>query len=246
MDISSTFRMDGLTILVTGASGAIGQAIAVACAEAGSQVIIHGRDTAILSELIKILPGTGHQVMTADFNNISEIFELADSCPLINGIVHNAGIHGVAPMHLVSTKQIEQVQQINYTAPVALTQRILFKKKLAPGGSILFISSIAAKTGTHGVGPYSGSKSAILGMMKPLALEVAKRKIRVNALCPGIVRAGLFKGQEDWLDKEVAPKYPLGLGEPEDIAHAAVFFMSKASEKITGSEFNLDGGIPFI
>jgi nucleoside-diphosphate-sugar epimerase len=101
------------------------------------------------------------------------------------------------------------------------------------------------ETPLHPNSPYSASKAAILGAMKPLALEVSKHKIRVNALCPGVVRGGLFRGQEEWLDKEVAPTYPLGLGEPEDVAHASVFFMSRASSKVTGTDFSIDGGVPF-
>ena len=81
--------------------------------------------------------------------------------------------------------------------------------------------------------------------MRPLALEVAKHGIRVNALCPGIVVTPLFKDQEDWLRDEIAPGYPLGLGKPEDIAYASVFFMSRASSKITGTSFSIDGGVPF-
>lgn len=127
-----------------------------------------------------------------------------------------------------------------------LTQRLLWKKRLRKGASVLFMSSIAAKAGKAGVGPYSGSKAALLGIMRPLALEVAKHGIRVNALCPGIVVTPLFAGNQDWLRDEVASSYPLGLGQPEDIAHAAVFYLSRASRKITGTAFSIDGGVTFI
>jgi NAD(P)-dependent dehydrogenase (short-subunit alcohol dehydrogenase family) len=126
---------------------------------------------------------------------------------------------------------------------MTLTQRLLMKRKIHTGGSILFMSSIAAHTGKVGVGPYSGSKAALLGSMRPLALEVAKHGIRVNALSPGIVRTPLFEGNEDWLNNEVAANYPLGLGDPEDIANAAVFFLSDSSRKITGIDLSIDGGV---
>jgi NAD(P)-dependent dehydrogenase (short-subunit alcohol dehydrogenase family) len=245
MTAYSLFRLDGLKILVTGASNGLGRAIAIACAEAGASIILHGRSLDRLNEVALQLSGTGHKIFSADFSNSSQIVELADFCTDLNGIVHCAGVHGVAPMHLVQSKFLNDVMQVNFFAPIILTQRLLLKKKILPTASILFISSIASKTGKHGVGPYSASKAATLGAMRPLALEVSKHNIRVNALCPGVVRGGLFKGQEDWLDKEVAPTYPLGLGEPEDVAHAAVFFMSRASSKVTGTDFSIDGGVPF-
>jgi NAD(P)-dependent dehydrogenase (short-subunit alcohol dehydrogenase family) len=146
-------------------------------------------------------------------------------------------------MRMVQSTMLEQVFQVNYIAPVTLTQRLLIKKKIQPGGSIVFMSSIAANTGKVGLGPYAGSKAALLGSMRPLALEVAKHGIRVNALCPGIVRTPLFS--DDYLrNEELVRSYPLGLGEPEDVAHAAVFFLSDASRKITGVSFSIDGGVP--
>jgi NAD(P)-dependent dehydrogenase (short-subunit alcohol dehydrogenase family) len=239
------FSLGSKTILVTGASSGIGRAVAVACANAGAHVILHGRDPARLEESLKGMPGVGHTVLQGDLQDPDAVLSLGDQCPNLNGVVHCAGVHGVAPIRLVQREMLMRVFQINYIAPVTLTQRLLQKKKILAGGSILFISSIAAHSGKVGVGPYSGSKAALLGTMRPLALEVAKHGVRVNALCPGIVRTPLFAGNEDWLNSEVVKSYPLGLGEPEDIGHASVFFLSDASRKITGVDFSIDGGVPF-
>jgi NAD(P)-dependent dehydrogenase (short-subunit alcohol dehydrogenase family) len=186
----------------------------------------------------------GHVAILGDLQKQEEVMSLADQSPALNGVVHCAGIYGVAPMRLVQLDLLQRVFQINYFAPMTLTQRLLIKKKIQHGGSVLFMSSIAANTGRAGVGPYSGSKAALLGSMRPLALEVAKHGIRANALCPGIVRTPIFSGQEQWLTDEVEKTYPLGLGQPEDVAHAAVFFMADASKKITGTAFSIDGGVP--
>jgi len=245
MSAAELFRLDGFNILVTGASSGIGRAVAFACAHAGAKLIITGRDEQRLKEVVVGMPGTGHQMFCVDLKKHDQLFHLADNCPQLHGVVHSAGVHGVAPMRLVQFSMLEQVFSINYYAPVILTQRLLIRKKISSGGSILFISSIAAKTGKHGMGPYSGTKAALLGTMRPLALEVAKHGIRVNSLCPGIVRTPLFTGQEDWLNEEVVSSYPLGLGEPEDIANSAVFFLSQASSKITGVDFSIDGGVVF-
>lgn len=243
MSAATLFTLTSKLILVTGASSGIGRAVALACAEAGAGVILHGRDSERLQESIDALPGTGHQVLRGDLRDQKDVLALGDQCPALHGVVHCAGIDGVAPMRMVQSTMLEQVFQVNYIAPVTLTQRLLIKKKIQPGGSIVFMSSIAANTGKVGLGPYAGSKAALLGSMRPLALEVAKHGIRVNALCPGIVRTPLFS--DDYLrNEELVRSYPLGLGEPEDVAHAAVFFLSDASRKITGVSFSLDGGVP--
>lgn len=245
MNAYSRFRLDQKTVLVTGASSGIGQSIVQMCSDAGATVILHGRNKERLVNIQSSLSKLDHVIFSGDLTNSSDISTLVDNCPPLDGVVHSAGIHGVAPMRLVQAKMLEDVFQINYIAPMSLTQKLLFKKKIRSNGSILFISSIAAKTGKVGVGPYSGSKAALLGSMRPLALEVAKHGIRVNALCPGIVKTPLFQGQDEWLNDEVAASYPLGLGEPEDVAHAAVFFLADASRMITGVDFSIDGGVPF-
>jgi NAD(P)-dependent dehydrogenase (short-subunit alcohol dehydrogenase family) len=244
MHVSDVYTLRDKPVLVTGASSGIGQAVALACAQAGARVVLHGRDPARLQASWQALPGDGHQVLQGDLQNQDAVMALADQCPTLHGVVHCAGIDGVAPMRLVQSEMLLRVFQVNYIAPMTLTQRLLLKKKVQSGGSILFMSSIAANTGRAGVGPYSGSKAALLGSMRPLALEVAKHGIRVNALCPGIVRTPIFSGQEQWLTDEVEKSYPLGLGEPEDVAHASVFFLSDASRKITGTAFSIDGGVP--
>jgi len=244
MNAVTPFNLTSKLILVTGSSSGIGRAVALACAEAGAHVVLHGRDPDRLQAVWQALPGTGHQVLQGDLQDQDQVMALGDHCPNLHGVVHCAGIDGVAPMRLVQSAMLQRVFQVNYMAPVTLTQRLLIKKKIQPGGSIVFMSSIAAHTGRAGVGPYSGSKAALLGTMRPLALEVAKHGIRVNALCPGIVRTPIFSGQEQWLTEEVEKSYPLGLGEPEDVAHAAVFFLADASRKITGASFSIAGGVP--
>jgi NAD(P)-dependent dehydrogenase (short-subunit alcohol dehydrogenase family) len=120
----------------------------------------------------------------------------------------------------------------------------LFKKSLRNGSSLVFLSSIAAHTGTVGVGPYSASKAALEGMIRCLALEIAPRGMRANALAPGLVDTPLVNGDRAWLE-EKAKSYPLGLGKPEDVAYAAIYLLCDASRKITGTRLHLDGGIPW-
>jgi NAD(P)-dependent dehydrogenase (short-subunit alcohol dehydrogenase family) len=243
MSSKSLFRLDDLTILVTGASGGIGQATALACAEAGARVIITGRDEKRINDLYEKMSSPEHKAFIADLVEPTQVENLVKQCPVLHGVIHCAGVDGVAPLRLAKIDMIEQVMRVNYVSAISLTQKLLINKKIRDYGSILFLSSIAAKSGKRGVGPYSASKAALIGAMRPLALELSKYGIRVNALCPGIVKTPMFEGQQFWLDNEVAPSYPLGLGEPRDVALASVFFMSRASIKITGTDFSIDGGV---
>lgn len=241
----SHFGLDGKTILITGASKGIGAAVAYSCAHAGANLVLSGRNTARLEATLDSLPSGGqHRVIPADITDMNALRALSVDCGLIDGVVHSAGIRGLAPMKMVSDTFLREVMETNYIAPMMLTRHLLSKQAIRPGGSIVFMSSIAALTGTVGLGPYAGSKAALLGSMKPLALEVAKRKIRANALCAGIVQTPLTTIDADWFEA-IRKTYPLDVGQPEDIAAACLFFLSDASRKITGIGFSLDGGVEY-
>lgn len=242
--LSNPFHLGGKTILVTGASSGIGKAIALECARAGASVVVTGRDAQRLDAVYAELQGNTHRKMQADLVDPEQRNALVDAVGVVDGVVHSAGVDGVAPMRLVSDKMLGKVMQSNYFAPMLLTQRQLHRQLIRDGGSVLLLASIAALTGKVGVGPYSGSKGALIGAMRCLALEVAKRGIRVNAMCPGLVETPLLNVPPEWLEAQ-DKAYPLGLGQPEDIAHAAIYFLSDASCKVTGTTFSLDGGIPF-
>lgn len=240
----SRFGLSGKTILVTGASQGIGEAVAKCCASAGARVVLSGRNADNLNHVMGQLEGQGHFVIPADLTNTAELVQLATSCGKVDGVVHSAGIRGLAPMRLVSDTFLRQVMEINYIAPMMLTRHLLAKQQVNQNGSLVFISSIAALTGTVGVGPYAGSKAALIGTMRPMALEVAKRGIRANALCPGIVETSFTTEDGDWFE-EIRKSYPLDIGQPEDVAAACQFFLSDASRKITGIGFSLDGGVEY-
>jgi NAD(P)-dependent dehydrogenase (short-subunit alcohol dehydrogenase family) len=130
------------------------------------------------------------------------------------------------------------VLDINFVAPVMLTQRLLYRSTLIAGSSIVFITSISAIAGTAGVGPYAASKAALHGMMRCLALEQAKRRMRVNCLVPSAVETPLW---DDRLLAQAA-RHPLGVGTPSDVANATIYLLADASRWITGTELVMDGG----
>ena len=239
------YGLAGKTVLVTGASKGIGHEVARQCAAAGATLVIAGRDQARLDATLAALPGTGHRALAAELTDTGARKQFAADCGPLDGVVHSAGIRGLAPMKMVSDAFLGQVMDTNYIAPMMLTRHLLARQQIRPGGSILFLSSIAALTGTVGVGPYSGSKAALVGTMRPLALELAKRGIRANALCPGLVETTLITEDKEWFE-ESRKRYPLGIGEPGDVAQACLYFLSDASRKTTGAVFSMDGGVEFV
>jgi NAD(P)-dependent dehydrogenase (short-subunit alcohol dehydrogenase family) len=128
-----------------------------------------------------------------------------------------------------------------------LTQVLLKRNLLQDGSSMVFISSIAAHIGVPGVGAYSGTKAALLAMVRCLAMEVAKRSIRANCLSPALVRTPLLEATATMVGagamEQEQNNYPLGFGEADDIANAAVFLLSGASRWITGTTIVMDGGL---
>ena len=244
--MSTPFSLEGKRILVTGASSGIGRAIAIGCSHMGADIVATGRDELRLRETMERLHLGQHQMVIADLTNNNEretlINELSQP---IDGCVHSAGISRLSPFRMMNEDHLMEIMSINVIAPMLLTQALLKKQKVQNNGSILFISSIAAHVGVQGVGGYSGSKAAVIGMMRCLALEVVKRKIRVNSLLPALVETPMLEAPSlmpGYLDEE-RKAYPLGLGRPDDVANAAVFLLSDASRWITGTSLVLDGGL---
>jgi NAD(P)-dependent dehydrogenase (short-subunit alcohol dehydrogenase family) len=241
---TNPFSLAGKTILVTGASSGIGRQIALSCAEAGATLIISGRDEARLYNLLSSLQGEAHKAITADLSTDAGIETLSVSIGKIDGIVYSAGISHLAPMRMISRTHVQDQFNTNTIAPMLLTKQLLARNSIREHGSILFISSISAHIGVHGVAAYSASKAALEGMARSLSIEAARKKMRVNCLAPGLVETPMFEAAQSTTGglEETVAKYPLGIGKPEDVANAAIFFLSQASRWITGTTLVLDGG----
>ena len=243
--MSDPFRLEGKQVLVTGASSGIGRCVALTCAEFGACVIASGRDEARLDKTVQSMRGEGHRGIRAELTASDDRDRLVDSVGELHGLVHCAGISRLAPIRMASASHVDEVWRVNYEAPILLTQRLLAKNRVATDGSIVFISSIAAFIGVAGVGVYSGTKAALIATMRCLAMEVVKRRIRVNCLAPALVESPLLEATEKVVMSIETTKadYPLGFGKPEDVANAAVFFLSSASRWITGTTLVMDGGL---
>jgi NAD(P)-dependent dehydrogenase (short-subunit alcohol dehydrogenase family) len=245
------FTLTGKRVLVTGASSGLGQAIALACAKMGAELLVTGRDQARLAqtlEQLQVISALPHQAVVADLTQASEREALVNAVGAeIHGLVHSAGISRLCPVRMMSEAHLREVQSINVDAPLLLTQALLKRNLVGVQGSILFIASIAAHIGVAGVGAYSGTKAALIAISRCLAMEVVKRRIRVNCLCPALVETPLLDATMQAIGADSTDKqrsyYPLGFGKPEDVANAALFMLSDGSRWITGVDLVMDGGL---
>ncbi|WP_256009599.1 SDR family NAD(P)-dependent oxidoreductase [Desertivirga xinjiangensis] len=247
MTASSAFSLKGKNILITGASSGIGKATALKCAEYGASLILVGRNAQKLEMVLEKLAGQGHQKLQADLSDPTQIVRLVEQCSPVDGIVHCAGIVEPYPLQYFSRQKVDATFSLNFYAPVQLTSLLLKNKKIKKAGSIVFISSIASQNPFIGGSTYSASKAALEAFARTVAIESAGKLIRANCLSPALVKTPIFDEMSenvaaDTVDDHVK-RYPLGLGEPDDVAHAAIFLLSDASKWITGVTIRMDGGL---
>ncbi|WP_106830945.1 SDR family NAD(P)-dependent oxidoreductase [Parabacteroides pacaensis] len=246
------FSLQGKSILVTGASSGIGRAVAIECSKMGAKLILSARNKERLHETsTSLINSEIHRIIPADLTDndvLSDMMYLIDS-PL-DGIVHCAGITNPKPFSFISSEDISKMMKINFEAPVMLTQHLLKRKKITSGGSIVFISSISGVyISSVGGSLYSASKGAIHGIVKAMALELASKSIRVNCINPGMIDTNIFK--EGIITKEQlvedSKRYPLRRhGKPEEVAYAAIYLLSAASQWVTGTNIVIDGGYTLL
>lgn len=243
------FSLKGKTILVTGASSGIGRETAIVCSKMGARVIITGRNEERLKLTLSQLAGADNIAITADITVPEQIDELVSNCPVLNGVVHCAGVGDRTLLKMVREQDIERVMKANFNAPVLLQRALLKKKKVQPQASIVFIASRAPFAPAPGNGIYAASKGALLAYAKVLGLELASQKIRVNCVCPAMVWTDLVQrdAEINGVDySQVEQSYPLKrFGKPEDVAHLVVYLLSDASEWMTGSSIDITGGGEF-
>lgn len=234
-------------ILITGASSGIGRSISIELAKNGYQCILVGRSLERLKQTQTLLDGQSHIIFNGDINDDDFKNYLLENMPNIIGLIHAAGIIKLLPWKFINKIDFTKIMETNFYAPFFLTQSLLIKKKLNDRGSIVFISSISGPLiGSKGNLMYSSSKSAVNGMIKTLALELAPRRIRVNSISAGMILSEMWTNGENSISEEQLNrdilKYPLGYGKPSDLAKLTKFLVSDDSSWITGSTIVADGG----
>jgi NAD(P)-dependent dehydrogenase (short-subunit alcohol dehydrogenase family) len=236
-------------VLVTGGASGLGYAIAGAFAAQGSRVLIVGRNEERLKMAQEAL-GEKVTYISFDLNNIDDFVELTDKAIEILGVidvlVNNAGVHLKKDALAISNQEFQQVVLTNQTAVFALTREVGKFMVARRTGNIIMLSSMASQYGIPKVMGYTAAKSAVEGMTRALAVEWSPFGVRVNCIAPGFILTAMSSKalDDDPVRKErVLTRTPMGrLGEPSDVANAALFLASTQSKYITGVVLPVDGG----
>lgn len=242
---NTVFRLEGKTILVTGASSGIGKAVAIECSKQGGSVLLLGRNLERLTHTMEECEGTGHSIIQFDLSEIDNIPNLLGMLPDLDGVVHSAGVNTKYLVKNVNRRKIDELFHTNYYAPALITQLLLKNKKLRKNASMVFISSISASYASVSNALYASSKAALNAFVRCLAMEIAPRGMRANVIQPGVIETPILQAyaMTDEL-QDIKRSCPLGHpGEPLDIALGCVYLLSEASKFATGSIMTIDGGL---
>jgi len=242
--------LTGRRFVVTGAASGIGRATCYLLSKLGANLVMIDVNENGLKET-KAKCKITDEIIEFDLLNTSAIKDLIlninTAITPINGMVHLAGISYISPIKAIVEKKYLDVLRINTFAGFEIA-KALVNRKMFQGQqmSIVFISSVYALVGSAANAGYAMSKSALHGLTKSLAVELAPKKVRVNCIAPGFVKTNMMNDNSilfnDNYNEVINNLHLLGLGEPEDIANACAFLLSDAGKWITGSIISVDGG----
>jgi len=244
------FKLTDKVALITGATGGIGMSIAKKIKQSGAKLILSGTRQNVLNDLASEL---GNDVITiaTDLNSREDILNLAqqaeDSFGHIDILINNAGITADNLFLRMKDEDWDKVIDINLSAPVRLTRKIIRGMLKRRFGRVIFISSIVGYTGNVGQTNYAASKSALAGFTKSIALEVANRGITCNLIAPGFISTPMTDKLSDEQKKNIVVNIPVNrLGNADDISNGCVYLASDEAGFITGTTLHINGGMSMI
>lgn len=238
-----------MNIILTGATSGIGFEALKQLVKNNHTVFAVGRD---FSKIDSFIQDNENQIKKYifDFVNVKDVEKLFLDFEIdgkkFDGLIHCAGVEETIPLSMYTPDKIKLIYDVNVFAGIELLRHFTKKKYSNDGASIVFLSSVMGVLGQPGKIGYCSTKSAVLGMVKSGALEFAKRKIRVNAVSPGIIDTPMTQK----IFNQVAPEnvaqiinmHPLGIGDVKDVVPAILFLISKEARWITGQNIIIDGG----
>lgn len=248
---SNPFTLRNKKILITGASSGIGRTMAIEASLSGASLLICGRSAERLEETfanLDVKPGQTHKKIIFDLSDETAVLKTAENLNDLDGIVFAAGSDLIQPFSFAKSNQLKTIMDDNFIGHALFLQKLIKGKKINSNASIIFISSVnGTSIGSVGHSLYAAAKGAINGFVRVLATEMARKKIRVNAVAPGMVETGLMKINAEVVsseDLEAHRKdYPLGFGRPQDVAYLCIYLLSNAAVWMTGQIITIDGGL---
>lgn len=243
------FSLEGEIAFITGGGTGIGFGIARSFIDAGARVVIAGRREDVLQSACKEL-GENCSWERFDVAHIASAPEVVERVRSRLGdvslLVNNAGVHLKKAAQAQTEEEITSTLQVHLVGAHALAAAVYPGMKRAEKGGITFIASMAALIGLPYVASYAAAKSAVLGLVRTLAVEWGRHNIRVNAVAPGWIDSEMMRmAMQDDRDREsrILSRTPLGrFGEADDIGHAVRYLSSPAAQFITGTVLTVDGG----
>lgn len=249
------FSLAGRTALVTGAARGIGFAIATALAQAGAHVVLNGRTRATLDEAAAMLRATGARVDVSVFDVTdpaavkTAVAAIESSLAPLAILVNNAGMQRRAPLDQFDDADWRELMSINLDS-VYYVSKAVAPYMIARGrGKIINIGSVQCELARPGIAPYTASKGAVKNLTKGMCADWARHGLQVNALAPGYFATPLTKSlvEDPVFDEWLRKRTPAGRwGKLEDLAGAAVFLASNASDFVNGQTLYVDGGMTAV
>ena len=238
------FDLKDKVVLITGATGGIGGAIAHAMKNAGATVVVSGRNVAKLNsefgdEYIKI-PAD----LSQDAAGVELVMDTIDKCGKIDVLINNAGITADTLLMRMTDEQFDDVINTNLRAAFKTCRAAIMPMMKQKFGRIINMASIVGAVGGAGQANYAASKGGLIAMTKSIAAEVASRGITANAIAPGFIETPMTDVLPDELKKKYLEQIPAGrFGKPEDIANVCVFLASDEASYINGQTIHVNGGM---
>ena len=247
--IYSMIDLKNVNVILTGATGVIGNAILDKLNYANANIIATGTNQIKLDKIkekyARVL------IKNFDISNHSLIEKFIDECGntfdnKINVLINNAGITSDNLSIRMKEDEWNKVINLNLTSSFLLTKNVIKRMLKNKNGKIINITSIVGHTGNFGQANYAASKAGLIGMSKSLALEYGKKNIRVNCVSPGFIESEMTDKIGDNFKKILKDKISLDrFGLPEDVANAVIFLSSSMSDYITGETIHVNGGMYF-
>ena len=241
--------LKGKNIFITGGSRGIGTAIVKKCAELGARVAFtYSSSEAQAQAILSSLPGSGHLTFKMNVTSKEEVdstsAKVIEAFGDIHGVVNNAGITKDQLLLRMKDEDFDAVLKANLYGTFYVSKAFAKNLLKTRNASVVNISSVIGSSGNAGQSNYAASKAGVEGFTRSLALELASRNIRINAVAPGYIKSDMTEALSEDQLKSFSEKIPLGrAGEPAEVAQTVAFLLSDASSYITGQTLHVNGGL---